>query len=527
MLTLGLSSRVRWTITSLLLSSSLAAAFHTHRLIATQQRTRFEYDTQRIDLAIQQRMQAYVQILRGGIGLFAASDEVTREDWRLYVESLTLTQDYPGIRSMSFVPAVPDAEVTDFVARVRASPPHPAFSDPDILRQFSLRPPPPPIEPVETTLHAPVLYTEPITSNTEKSLGVDMMLDAGRQATLLAALQRGDAVLSSRLRLLRASGTEVGFIVFMPVTRLGDPIGWLTAVFYAESFMRGLLGTGTRALDLEVYDGNSITPDTLLYSSAGVDAEGNPNLLPQTSAAFQANSVLEVPGRQWTVRYRSRPDFDSSAVMMTPWLVALGGLLASLLFHTIGRAGAQWREQAEVLRQAESAIRHQATHDPLTGLANRTLFLDRLEAAIERSRRRSKPFALVYIDIDGFKPVNDLHGHHVGDELLKAIGQRLLTSLRKEDTVARLGGDEFALILEEAVEPPAVALRLCNDSIARLSEPFVLQSNGVSTTVQVGASVGLALYPAQGQDCDRLIMAADSAMYRAKRSGKNRCVLAE
>lgn len=189
----------------------------------------------------------------------------------------------------------------------------------------------------------------------------------------------------------------------------------------------------------------------------------------------------------------------------------------------------QLESEVATRKRAEEQVRHEATHDALTGLPNRALFLDRLDGALERTRRSQRPFALLYIDIDGFKPVNDTHGHLAGDQLLQSIAGRLLARMRKSDTVARLGGDEFAVILEEAVEVPSAALRAAEDICQLLGEPYEL---GPDIRVTVGASIGVACHPSQGEDGaarprDAVIRAADDAMYRAKRSGKNRSVLAE
>ena len=189
----------------------------------------------------------------------------------------------------------------------------------------------------------------------------------------------------------------------------------------------------------------------------------------------------------------------------------------------------QLENEVAIRKRAEEQVRHEATHDALTGLPNRALFLDRLEGALERSRRSQRSFALLYIDIDGFKPVNDTYGHLTGDQLLQAIAGRLLARMRKSDTVARLGGDEFAVILEEAVEVPSAALNAGVEICALLSEPYDL---GPDIRVTVGASIGVTCHPSQGEDGaarprDAVIRAADDAMYRAKRSGRNRCELAE
>ena len=176
----------------------------------------------------------------------------------------------------------------------------------------------------------------------------------------------------------------------------------------------------------------------------------------------------------------------------------------------------------------EAVMRHQATHDPLTGLPNRTLFGDRLNGAIQRANRHQNHFAMAYIDIDDFKAINDSYGHAVGDALLQEIGARLSTQLRANDTVARLGGDEFAVILEE-IESPQAGLNLCEKLGSSLGEPCKLRVHDMTVEVLVGASIGIAPY--QPNECsnagERLMHAADAAMYAAKRAGKNRCVLAD
>jgi len=176
----------------------------------------------------------------------------------------------------------------------------------------------------------------------------------------------------------------------------------------------------------------------------------------------------------------------------------------------------------------EAMVRHQASHDPLTGLPNRILFHDRLHGAIQRANRHHSRFALACIDIDGFKHVNDSHGHATGDALLQEIATRLSAHLRGNDTVARLGGDEFALVLED-IEDPQLALQLCEKLCAALGEPYTLSVNGHAIEVRIGASIGIAPYqPNEYPDADeRLVHVADHAMYEAKRSGKNRCVLAD
>jgi diguanylate cyclase (GGDEF)-like protein len=184
--------------------------------------------------------------------------------------------------------------------------------------------------------------------------------------------------------------------------------------------------------------------------------------------------------------------------------------------------------QAEVAerQRAEEKARHQAMHDVLTGLPNRLLFVDRLRASIERAVRRQSRTALLYIDIDGFKPINDGFGHQVGDALLIAIADRMAHTVRAIDTVARLGGDEFGVILEEPIDLEESVNSARRIGIA-LSEPFNLNlpEKGM-LEVRVGASIGVSLYPRHADNPDALIRAADNAMYGAKRGGKNLVVVA-
>jgi diguanylate cyclase (GGDEF)-like protein len=187
----------------------------------------------------------------------------------------------------------------------------------------------------------------------------------------------------------------------------------------------------------------------------------------------------------------------------------------------------QLKAANEALREKSEIAHHQATHDPLTGLPNRLLFMDRLEQCIQRCRRSGAIFALAYVDIDGFKPVNDRHGHHAGDVLLGAIAGRLLESLRRSDTVARMGGDEFVLLMDEP-DSEGVAFAAIERLGRRLAEPYLLNSPSLPETLvlEVGASIGVAFFPSDARSDDALLRAADAAMYTAKQAGKNRTVRA-
>ncbi|MEO5364097.1 MAG: diguanylate cyclase [Magnetococcus sp. DMHC-8] len=167
-------------------------------------------------------------------------------------------------------------------------------------------------------------------------------------------------------------------------------------------------------------------------------------------------------------------------------------------------------------RKAEAIIRYQATFDSLTDLPNRNLFMDRLERAVALARRNQEHLAILFIDLDRFKEINDTLGHAAGDELLRQAACRLKECVRHSDTVARMGGDEFTMILSSIafpMDPEMVARKV----LLSLSQPFNLYGH----TVTISGSVGITLFP---QDCDTLSLLlthADHAMYMAKRDGKN------
>ena len=168
-------------------------------------------------------------------------------------------------------------------------------------------------------------------------------------------------------------------------------------------------------------------------------------------------------------------------------------------------------------KRAEEAIRHLAFYDPLTQLPNRRLMLDRLPQLITRTNRDQTALALLFIDLDKFKPINDTHGHAVGDWLLQIVAKRILDCLRASDTAARIGGDEFVVLLPE-MQTSANALAVAEKIRSALEQPF-LTPDGM--TLNISSSIGVALYPEHGQTAQDLLRLGDQAMYRAKKAGRN------
>jgi diguanylate cyclase (GGDEF)-like protein len=171
------------------------------------------------------------------------------------------------------------------------------------------------------------------------------------------------------------------------------------------------------------------------------------------------------------------------------------------------------------LADALATVEHQARHDGLTGLANRALFRDRVDLALARTRHAPGQVAVLFVDLDGFKTVNDTLGHAAGDQLLVEAARRLASCVRPGDTAARLGGDEFAVVLD-GVPEPATATQVAHRVLAALDQPFDLHA----TPVTCGASLGIAATSSPLDQADTLLRNADRAMYAAKRIGKGRLV---
>jgi len=167
-------------------------------------------------------------------------------------------------------------------------------------------------------------------------------------------------------------------------------------------------------------------------------------------------------------------------------------------------------------KQAEKMLNYMAYYDALTDLPNRTLLNDRFKIAIAHARRNNEMLAVLFVDLDDFKNVNDTYGHAIGDQLLKGFAKRLKDCLREEDTVARLGGDEFILLLS-GIRHPEDASKAAQKIISALETPFIYEGHELHVT----SGIGISLYPRDGEDSQTLLRKGDTALYRAKERGRN------
>ncbi len=214
-------------------------------------------------------------------------------------------------------------------------------------------------------------------------------------------------------------------------------------------------------------------------------------------------AVTAEPAHKLRALQGGAKDFVSKPFDLAEVLMRVHNMLEVRLLH-------------EAARNHGKMLEALALNDPLTGLANRRLLADRMSMALVHARRNKSAMATVYLDLDGFKQINDTLGHGAGDTLLKMVAGRLVATVREEDTVARLGGDEFIIALWH-VSGTDYAATVALRAIEAVSQPYDIEGH----TVSISTSAGVSVYPVHGEDADTLMKSADLALYEAKRAGKN------
>lgn len=601
------------------------------------QQLQFERRVAESSREIESRLADYQSLLRAGAGLFAASAEVSRAEWRDFVEHLSIADHHPGVTGLGFVRWIPGQMLDAHIQRVRA----------EGFPHYRLQPE------GERENFTSIEYLEPFTGQNLRAFGFDMYAEPIRRQAMAAARDQGIPVLSGKLIQLQESSAQyqTGTLLYLPVYRAGLPltntterrdalIGWIYTPFRMRTLMEALLAGKLDDCAVEVFD-ESVEPGHLLYEHRADLIRS----ISQYQPSFSQVRPLSIAGRTWQLRVQTLPAFDAlygtSKARTVLWsgifLTALSMVVVALLLRTRRRANQLAERISAAARESEQHIRavldntadvilstdvsgrilsvnrsveavlgyppgalvgtsihallparhreaharhvtdhgaahhaggtvmrrdtvalhhngqevpvqvtaslleqhgekqfvvlitdisqrvrehavmtHAAHHDALTGLPNRRLLNDRLAQAMARAQRNERHVALMLIDLDGFKAVNDSFGHGAGDAVLNETARRLAAVVRASDSVARLGGDEFVVLLDNLAEGNHAA-RVAEGVVAALSQPIPWPG----ASLHVSASVGIALYPGDAENIDELFKRADAAMYEAKRAGKN------
>ncbi len=586
-----------------------------------------------IDL-INHRMQTYEQILRGVAGLFKASNNIERNEFKRYMAMLDLTNNFSGMQGVGFSLIVPASKKTQHIASIHS----------EGFPEYTIRPD------GQRDIYTSIVYLEPFSDRNLRAFGYDMFTDPVRHAAMQKWVDSGHAALSGKVKLVQETGKQeqAGFLMYLPIyrnatnndtvsERRAHILGWVYAPFRIGDLMKGLFGEHAKDLDIQIFDGESISNDALMYHSEGsslVNAELGKTLhmqiaghtwtihispLPIISSRVQANHPESVAAIgiiisvllslfSWVLltinnEKEKRADelviankelsiaaiaFESQegmvvtdannvilrvnsaftnitgyeakeAINQTPRLLSSGKHDKAFfidMWQSINNTGAWdgeiWnkRKSGEIYPEyltitavkdtvnivtnyvathiditmrhaAADKIENLAFYDPLTHLPNRRLLLDRLNQAVATSARTVNRGALLFINLDHFKKLNDTLGHVAGDLLLEQVAARLTACIREGYTVARLGGDEFVVLLEilsaKAIEAAAQAKTVAVKILSSLNQPYQLNTQTYHNT----ASIGATLFNGHEQAPEELLKQADIAMYHSKTDGRN------
>lgn len=606
----------------------------------------FDFRVHEADSLVKQRMVAYEQVLRGVVALFSSAKSVERGEFHDFVNTLRLEKNFPGIQGVSFAVLVKGNGKSRHITAVRK----------DGFPEYTIKPE------GEREIYAPVIYIEPFTGLNLRVPGFDNYSNPERRAVVDMARDSGDAVITGKIKLMQETGKNIqtGCLMFLPVYKNGMPhdtvaerraniIGWVASSFRMDDLMRGILGKRSGNLDIEIYDGEKISDQTLMY-----DDDHSRHAVVDSTPRFQSVNRVDIAGHSWTILASSLPDFDAKLDMgkarfieyagfgsslllaLLSWLLvrgrtqalqlvvrsqesrtvienspdtiarydygcrriyvnsAFGALSEGGVAALLGKKPSEWpggpdadfyetrinevfatgnnaqfelkwlgkegremcshirltaernssgaitsvlgigrditelndsradlRRVNEELENTNVLLQSLATCDPLTRLPNRRLLLERLKQALASSARSGREGALLFIDLDNFKTLNDTLGHEIGDILLQQVAGRLACCIREGDTVARLGGDEFVVMLEnlseEDLDAAAQTESVGEQILASLNRPYQLGVHEYRNSPSIGAT----LFNDHQQSIDELLKQADIAMYQAKKDGRN------
>jgi len=482
---------------------------------------------------LEEVLSRYEGTIEGFAAAFPAAG-VTREEFEAFAHSIYLASNLLGtaFQNVSWEPRVRDAERASFEAAARADG-FAGYHIVDIGAGDAL------VTAPRRAVYFPIRYFEPMVPTAP--MGLDLLSNRERAAALDEAIDKGRPVATAPLRFIVGGR---GCVIYVPVLKAGPAaassgagnnrlLGTLSFRLFTSAAIDAIMDTlqpVAQGFDMYVLDDGAPAGERLIYARSA--ANGSIAVDPGDAAPAlvepYSGSSFNFVGRDWTVIVRPTPGLLASRLHWAGWRELAAGLVLTALLTAYLASSRSRADQLRVLaaslqgeiaerKRAEQRISHSARHDFLTGLPNRMLFLERLKQEIGRAKRGENSFAVLYLDLDRFKDINDTLGHQTGDQLLKAVAGRLSEGVRDIDTVARLGGDEFAVI-QTGLHDPADAAILSKKLLDLMQMPFRLDDQELRTNV----SVGTAVYSPSSDDEEATLVHADLAMYKAKAEGGGR-----
>jgi len=458
---------------------------------------------------VNDRVHVNESVLEGFAAMMSAANELDRTRIRIYAQQML--RQYPHIFMFEIIEKVPRGKLEQFVEHYRQTV-YPDFEiksfDYEKGRQWQ------PVK--DTPFHLPIVFMEPFPPESRKVLGLDISSNSFFMQSLQESERLKRSVSTVPFRLVEGN---LAYLIHRPIpvagisgrTQDGHGLtagGFVVLVIRADTLLDRdnptLAGMRT-VLYNPAY--SSTDPEGLLQAHGSLDAGRLETLLfPCLSTGRQLDS-------------KSQP-FILLVEQQLGWhIISWGKLALALLIGIISFAVMVVYARLyfhEEMERAEMTVRlfYLANHDVLTGLANRNLLFDRLGHAISQAARQQKQLAVLFLDLDDFKKINDSCGHEAGDSVLKSVAERLRACVRAGDTIARLGGDEFILVLENISSQEDVT-----HIIRKIKAGFERRFSVNGRPMQLGISIGSAIYPQDGTDVETLINHADTSMYEDKRSG--------
>jgi diguanylate cyclase (GGDEF)-like protein len=442
---------------------------------------------------------------------------------------------YRSLRSLEWAPRIRDAERAEFEARLSARNQGSAGIVTGSPGEKPLRVP-------AAAEYFPIEYICPW-NRVAPLFGYDVASSPATAAAVRRAIATGEPSSTGKLKLWDQSGDAAGVTTFLAVYDSPDQARsaeWriqhcrgvvISVVQTTELLALALRNFGEQGIRTYVFDLFAEGPRQLLYLHPSTRATLASQVTYAPDSLLQEKLVyaqkLPAGGRDWQIVCVGA-DFKPGGTNWQPTAFLLGGLsltvaialflrLISRYTSDLASTNATLRTQVQVRQQAQDELAYQAYHDPLTGLPNCRQFGQRFNEAIEQAKQTKETLALFFVDLDGFKIINDTLGHAVGDAVLKAVAERFRKSIGRRDIVARTGGDEFNILLVEA-GTGTLADRVAQGLLDSLSEPIQVGDR----TLTLSASIGISLFPLHGQEFQELAHCSDAAMYYAKKRGKNR-----